>query len=128
MEVAILRNGEAGYVISSPSESEWRSRVDLVTALKDCSAGGAIHTVIVDLANVRFLNSVALGSLFTLRKFAIANNTRMAVSCPNPTILRLLSTVNLPALLPVAGSVEEARTALAGGNVGRDSLVAGTSA
>ena len=71
-------------------------------------AGG----IILDLAEVEYMNSGGLGAVFALRKFARASNARMVIAGPTPAIMRLLETVNVPALIPVAPGLDEARNVL----------------
>ncbi len=72
----------------------------------------AISGIILDLDGVDYLNSAGIGSIFALRKYAKANGAEVVISRPRATIRRLLETVNLPALIPVTGDLDEARKQL----------------
>lgn len=88
---------------------------DGVPAASDC--GGmpeprATSGIILDLDGVDYLNSAGIGSIFALRKYARANGAELVIARPRATVRRLLETVNLPALIPVTGDLDEARKQL----------------
>jgi len=112
MELSVKPDGEGRYIIYCPSRMEWNERLDLVSRLQDAAADRPLSRVIIDLQNVTYINSAGLGALFSLRKYANDRGAKVAVARPNATISRLLDTVNLGALVPVAGSLDEARTVL----------------
>lgn len=90
----------------------------LVAALQDALTNGGkgptkpTGGVILDLAGVEYMNSAGIGAIFSLRKYAKANGARMVAARPTPSIIRLLNTVNLPSLIPVASDLDEARKVL----------------
>lgn len=96
--------------------------IDLVGPLKfavqdlaDPSAdapGDGINGVILDLGGVEYMNSAGIGAIFALRKYAESRGAAMVVARPATTISRLLDTVNLPALIPVAEDLDAARQLL----------------
>ena len=112
MDVLVKTDGELRYILSCPDQMEWNARVDLVEALKAATSGQIFHSVIVDLDKVSFINSAGLGAIFALRKYAKELGANVAVARPGPAISRLLQAVNLPALLPVAMTLEAARQSL----------------
>jgi anti-sigma B factor antagonist len=112
MDVTVKPDGEARYIISCPDLMEWHARVDLVEALKSATKDNPIAGVILDLNQVSYINSAGLGAIFALRKHAKGVGAQVVVARPNATISRLLTTVNLSALMPVAESLEEARALL----------------
>lgn len=112
MELSVKPDGEGRFVIYCPSRMEWNERVDLVSHLQDATGERPLSGVIIDLQNVTYINSAGLGALFSLRKFAKDRGAKVAVARPNAMISRLLDTVNLAALVPVAASLDEARTLL----------------
>ncbi len=91
---------------------EWRARVDLVDALRAGLAGQALRELIVSLEGVDYLNSAGIGAIFSLRQYLSQAGAKMVVCGANPTIARLLNTVNLPQLIPVVGDVAAARELL----------------
>jgi len=104
---------------SGPADEAIAPAGELVEAVKaavrtsgktpaEAIAGG----IILDLAEVEYMNSGGLGAIFALRKFARENNARMVVARPTPTITRLLDTANVPALIPVVAGLDEARNVL----------------
>jgi anti-anti-sigma factor len=116
MEVTITADGDSRYIITCPQHMEWNARIDLVEALKAATKDQPPRTVIVDLADVNYINSAGLGAIFALRKFVEQAGGAIAVARPNVTIARLLRTVNLAALMPVTDSLEQARASLPASN------------
>lgn len=112
MDVTIKADGESRYIITCPHHMEWNARVDLIESLKAATQDQPVCGVIVDLAEVSYINSAGLGAIFALRKFVEQSGGAVAVARPNVTIARLLRTVNLAALIPVTDSLEQARASL----------------
>jgi anti-anti-sigma factor len=112
MDVSIKHEGDSLYIITCPSRMEWNARTDLVESLKTAAGGQPPRGVIVDLVDVSYINSAGLGAIFALRKYVEQAGGATAVARPNVTIARLLRTVNLAALMPVADSLEQARASL----------------
>jgi anti-anti-sigma factor len=125
----VTPDGPGRYLVTVPPEYGRQRRhtqrdgaspsLDIVSAIEQAVADagaklpeGISGGIILDLAHVDFMNSSAIGSVFSLRKFVRANGARIVVCRPNPAIRRLLDTVNLPSLVPVARSLDEARTKL----------------
>ena len=115
MDVTIKTDGESRYIIACPRHMEWNARVDLVEALQAATKDQPARGVIVDLAEVSYINSAGLGAIFALRKFVEQCGGAIVVARPNVTIARLLRTVNLAALVPVTDSIEQARASLPAG-------------
>lgn len=113
MDISIKRDGDKRYIVSIPGQSEWRDRLDLVDALRAHAQSTEIEQVIVDLQGVSFINSAALGEIFALRNYVRPFGGQIVVCRPSVVVRRLLETINLPRLIPVAASLEEARAALA---------------
>ena len=132
----VTADGKGRYIVAPPKEygkQRWHdqprsadrpgdtgAQSDLVKALAEGVRagggelpGGLAGGVILDLGQVDYMNSAAIGSIFSLRKFVKAQGARMVVARPTPAIVRLLNTVNLPSLLPLASSIEEAQARLA---------------
>lgn len=112
MDVSVERDGEGRFIIRCPREMRWDTRADLVDDLQAAAGDRPVRSVILDLDDVDYLNSAALGAVFTLRKRLHDNGGRLIVCRPNPTIARLLRTVNMPALIPVVETLDEARSLL----------------
>ena len=113
MSIQVTSDGEGLYILSSPDQSQWVEQVDLAGAIREAVAGKTLRGLILDLDGVSFINSAGLGAIFALRRYAAEAGARVVVSRPMLTILRLLNTVNLPELIPVTSTLEEARLALA---------------
>lgn len=109
MDLSITPDGEGRYVISCPEEMEWDARLDIVTALEGVAGRTAPVAVILDLDNVTYINSAGLGAIFSLRKHVQSSDGKLVLARPSPTIRRLLETVNVQALVPIADDLDEAR-------------------
>ena len=88
---------------------EWDARMDIVGAVQRAANGKCVRCVILDLENVRYINSAGLGAIFALRQHAIRDKAKVVVARPSAAIRRLLNTINLPALMPVVATLDEAR-------------------
>lgn len=116
MEILVTPDGDGRYIISSPGCMEWRARMDFAKALNDSANGQDVSGVILDLDGVNYMNSAGLGAIFVLRKATNQLDASFVIARPSPAILRLLETANLPALIPVADDLEQARKLLASNN------------
>jgi anti-anti-sigma factor len=108
-----VRTDDPGrFVLNCPKRMAWKSRVDLVATVRRQTAGEKICALIVDLTGVEYMSSAGLGALFALRKHLKDQDGEMVLCSPNPTISRLLETVNLPKLIPVVTDIAAARVFL----------------
>ncbi len=101
---------ELAYVVCRPDgELDAAS----VTAFRDALAAAAEHpVVIVDLSDVPFLDSSALGALIGGIRRVRDRDGKVAVVCSRPTVLRVLQTTGFDRMVPVAESVGSALAAL----------------
>jgi anti-sigma B factor antagonist len=109
MDVNIRHDDGGVFVIECPPEMEWSVRVDLVSMLTEKVGQEQISGVILDLGEVNYINSAGLGAVFALRKFAMNNGSPIVIARPKPGIQRMLKTVNLPELIPVADTLADAK-------------------
>lgn len=109
MDVMVKPDGEARFILACPRQMEWNARVDLVQAVRDGVAGQDFRGIILDLEKVSYVNSAGLGAIFSLRKHVLEAGASIVIARANATILRLLKTVNLSALMPVVETLDEAR-------------------
>lgn len=68
--------------------------------------------LIIDLADVPFIDSAVLGALIGGARGVRELGGEVAVACPRPTLNRLLHTSGLDRIVVIAASVEEAAAAL----------------
>ncbi len=115
MEATVTNDGDGRFILSCPSEMEWNARSDLVKVVQQAVGAERLRGVIVDLAGVTFISSAGLGGLFTLRQHVEQAGAALVLCRPTPTIARLLRTVNLPDLLPVAATMADARQLISAG-------------
>jgi len=126
-KLEVVPDGKHRYVLAlSPEYGRQRSHLqddgastEAVAALEQAVTRsetklpeGIRGGLIIDMADVDYMNSSAIGSIFSLRKFVRSNGARMVVSRPTPAIRRLLDTVNLPSLIPVTQTLDDARSKL----------------
>jgi anti-anti-sigma factor len=109
MELMVTPDGQGRYIVSCPARMEWNERLDIVSQLQKAAGDGPLSSVILDLDKVTYINSAGLGAVFSLRKFTNDRGAKLIVARPSATISRLLDTVNLAALIPVAANLDEAR-------------------
>ena len=87
--------------------------IDAATADSVANAvSGALHegyaTVLLDFAQVTFIDSTGLGVLVRSHRAAVARGSRFAVVHPNPTTRKLIGVLGLDQLLNVFDSPEDA--------------------
>jgi anti-anti-sigma factor len=81
---------------------------DLREKLLEVVAGTSDRLVVLDLTDVEFVDSTAIGVIIGARKRLLTQGRQLWVAGPNDAVLRILKTVSLDKLIPVFGSVEEA--------------------
>ncbi len=109
MDVSVTCDGDGRFIVTCPAEMQWKAREDLLNALIRASAGQAVRGVILDMGRVASISSAGLGGIFLLRKHTVNLGGHVVVARPSLGIRRLLQTINLEALMPVVGSLDEAR-------------------
>jgi anti-anti-sigma factor len=112
IQILVELDGEGVYVLRCGGNTEWRNPVDLVAAFDPVGGGKPLRGLILDLQGIQYINSAGLGAIFALRKYAAQAGGTLVVARPSATVLRLLNTINLPTLIPVTASLDEARAAL----------------
>jgi len=119
MDVKVSHDGEGRYIVSCPDQIEWRAREELLAAVIQATEGAVVNGIILDLDGVHFISSAGLGGIFSLRRHVLGQGARIVAARPGAGVRRLLRTVNMEALMPVAPSMAEARSRL-GKPTGRD--------
>ncbi|MFP4356268.1 MAG: STAS domain-containing protein [Phycisphaerae bacterium] len=109
MDLQVVSEGQGRFILQCPEELEWSARVDLVEQITAQARPNEVRGIILDLAEVTYINSAGIGAIFSLRKFALDNEAVLVVARPRPAIQRMLKTVNLPDLIPMVDSMAEAR-------------------
>ncbi len=113
MTVTVTHEGDGRYLIACPAQMEWRARIDLVGAVETAVARHVpLRGIILDLQQVTFINSPGLGAIFLLHRHARDSGAGMVIARPGVSITRLLTTVNVPALMPVTATLDDARATL----------------
>ncbi|MBN1809031.1 MAG: STAS domain-containing protein [Planctomycetes bacterium] len=87
-------------------------------ALQDALGSDDIRkskAVIIDLSDLEYLNSRAIGTLMSLWKETTSSGRKIHIVNPKPLVERLLKAVGMYTLVPVSRSVEDAAAALSKG-------------
>lgn len=100
--------GEGRFVLHCPAEMAWRARTELVEVLAASTGPDGPAAIILDLARVEFLNSAGIGAVFSVRKYVVEGGGQLVVCNAKPSVVRLLATVNLPALIPMVSDLDRA--------------------
>lgn len=113
MDFTIETDSPSRCVLRCPTQLHWQARLDMVGALTQ-AAPQDVTEVILDLHGVEFMNSAGLAAIFLLHRHLKSSGARLVICRAAPMISRLLTTVNLPALMPVVRGLDDARALLAG--------------
>ena len=112
VQIQINLDAEATYILSCAGSTEWRNPVDLVAAFDPVGGGKPLRGLILDLQGIQYINSAGLGAIFALRKYAAQAGGGLVITRPSASIMRLLNTINLPTLIPVTETIDQARAKL----------------
>jgi anti-sigma B factor antagonist len=104
VEAVERRNGSV--VVRLAGELDLYNVAEVSSALADAADEGA-DRLVVDLAEVSFLDSTALGALVAAKR-ELAAGTRLVLAAPGEDVLRALEVSGLAAHFEVRGSVEDA--------------------
>lgn len=85
----------------------------LRTELLDLIAEEDGSTVVLDLSDVAFMDSTAIGVVIGARKRLLTQGRQLWIAAPSERVLRVLQIVALHKLVPIFGTVDEARQAAA---------------
>lgn len=112
MEVNIeeVQSDSGSYTLCSP-----KGELDAftVTTFREALQGVAeVPRLVVDLAEVPFMDSAGLGALIGGIRRARDNDAAIAVACNREALLRLLYTTGFDRIVPVRESLDEAVAAL----------------
>jgi len=112
IQILVSLDTEGVYMMRCGGNTEWRNPVDLVAAFDPVAGGKSLRGAILDLHGIQYINSAGLGAIFALRKYIAQGGGTLVIARPSASIMRLLNTINLPSLIPVTASLEEARAAI----------------
>jgi len=73
-----------------------------------------VRYVVLDLTPADFLDSVGLGVIVAIWKRVRVHGGELAVVCPEPRLQRVFRVVDLPEVLPLHDTIEDALAALPG--------------
>lgn len=100
-------------VINCHGGLSWEDR-DLLTegVRKNLDPHGPISGVVLDLAQIEFINSAGVGALFQLLNFLRCRGGRLAFVNVSPPIMRLFRTVGLNRSAAIGESLDDALESL----------------
>jgi anti-anti-sigma factor len=81
--------------------------VDTFRAHLRMAADGA-HAILLDFGGLRYLDSTGVNALLAARESFSLTGGRIALTGVSPSVRRILSVLNLEAVIPVFATLEEA--------------------
>ena len=111
MDIIVTQEGSGRYRVACNEAMEWDARLNLAGAV-EAQTGDDLRDVILDLEKVTHLTSAGIGAILLLRQKVRDHGGTLVLARPSPRLSRLLETVNLPKLVPVAATLDAARAAL----------------
>lgn len=108
--VTVTRNGTGSQsvaVVSAVGDIDIQWAPELTSALDEAIDGGS-ELVVVDLAEVSFLDSSALGALVGASKRALAADGMVVVVAAQERVLKLFRITRLTELFPIYSSIDDA--------------------
>jgi anti-sigma B factor antagonist len=97
-------------VVSVSGDIDMSTAPQLDQHLTEISDSGS-REIVVDLTNVDFLDSSALGALVGVHKHVAASGGTLKVVCSHPKIERIFAITRLTEVIPVFVTLDEAVTA-----------------
>ncbi len=94
-------------VLSVEGELDLASAPDLKWALEDLQSAGTGKHVVVDLSNVSFIDSTALGVLVGAQR-ALDPGVRLAIACDQENVLRIFELTGLDGMFEIVATPAEA--------------------
>jgi anti-sigma B factor antagonist len=113
VDLSVSRKSVGGYpVVAVRGEVDVYSAPALKESLTELLHSG-VHTVVVDLSDVAFLDSTGLGALVEARASATEAGGSLALVCNQGRILKLFTITGLDGVFAIHPTVEDAVSALA---------------
>jgi anti-anti-sigma factor len=91
-----------------------RGELDVATvptfrdALTPAAEDPTVHTLVVDLVEVTFIDSTGLMTLLNTLRRLVRRDARMVIACNNPTVLRLFEATRTDATFEIVPTREQA--------------------
>jgi len=76
------------------------------------AAAAPVRRVIIDLEEVTYIASIGIRLLFTLARTASRRGGKLVITNPSPTVKSALTATGVENVIPIAGSLDEARSLL----------------
>jgi anti-sigma B factor antagonist len=113
VELSVSRQSVGGYpVVAVSGEVDVYSAPALKESLTELFESG-VHTVVVDLSDVAFLDSTGLGALVEARTATSDAGGSLSLVCSQERILKLFTITGLDSVFSIHSSVDEAVASLA---------------
>ncbi len=100
MDIKQSKQGSHG-IVSLGGRFDFNAHREFKEAYTALLAESAIQTLEVNLANVDYLDSSALGMLLMLRERAEASSKKISLTSPNPTVIKILDIANFNKLFTI---------------------------
>lgn len=108
MELTIGTSVRGDYEVVSPvGDLDLHTVPALRQCLDDVQARGR-NSIIVDLTNVDFLDSSALGLLVNVQRQLAEAGGSLQVACPQPHVQKVFRITRLAEVIPIHDSIDEA--------------------
>lgn len=104
-----LTNENNMSVLSLPSEVLGGTQVIEFSSLVEDALSSNPTKVIVDLSDVKVLNSSGLGMIVGAHTSCTKNNCKLVIAAPSEKILELFKITNLTQILTIKDSLESAK-------------------
>lgn len=104
-----LYNENNTFIISLPEEVLGGTQVIEFSNLVDETISKNPNKLIVDLTNVKVLNSSGLGMIVGAHTSCTKNNCQLIIAAPNPKILELFKITNLTQILKIESTLQSAK-------------------
>lgn len=91
-----------------------RGELDVATvptfrdALTPAADDPEVHTLVVDLVEVTFIDSTGLMTLLNILRRLVRREARLVIACSNPTVLRLFEATRTDATFEIVPTREQA--------------------
>jgi anti-anti-sigma factor len=101
MDIKQTKQGNHG-IVSLGGRFDFNAHREFKEAYTSLLADSTVQTLEINLSNLDYLDSSALGMLLMLRERAEATNKKISLSSPNPTVIKILDIANFRKLFTIS--------------------------
>ena len=100
--------GEGVRVVALRGELDVATVPAFRDALTPAAEDSTVHTLVVDLVEVTFIDSTGLMTLLNALRRLVRRGGRLVLACSNPTVLRLFEATRTDATFEIVSTREQA--------------------